>query len=79
MEKIKWGVLGTAGIARSHLAMIENGTKNANTETLWRVSWALGMPLSALMVKVEQILCMPAIKSVKSRIFEPIDILGQIS
>lgn len=26
---------GLAGVARSHLAMIENGSKNANVETLW--------------------------------------------
>lgn len=29
---------GFAGIARSHLSMIENGTKQANVETLWRIA-----------------------------------------
>ncbi len=47
---------GFAGIARSHLAMIENGSKHANTETLWRISWALGIPMSSLILKVEQVL-----------------------
>ena len=27
-----------AGIARSHLAMIENGAKSASVETLWKIS-----------------------------------------
>ncbi len=44
---------GLAGIARSHLAMIESGDKSANVETLWRVAEALGMPLSELMKKIE--------------------------
>lgn len=29
---------GLAGIARSHLAMIESGSKQANFETIWRIS-----------------------------------------
>ncbi len=44
---------GLAGIARSHLAMIENGRKNANAETLWKIAGALGMRLSELMRMVE--------------------------
>ena len=39
---------GLAGIGRSHLAMIETGTKNANVETLWRISEAMDIPLSTL-------------------------------
>ena len=39
---------GLAGVARSHLAMIENGSKNPSVDTLWRISDALGMPLSEL-------------------------------
>ena len=42
-----------AGIARSHLAMIENGSKNANVETLWRIAAALDMRMSELMLLVE--------------------------
>ncbi|CCX37762.1 dNA-binding helix-turn-helix protein [Clostridium sp. CAG:1013] len=34
---------GLAGIARSHLAMIESGSKQANFETVWRISNAFGM------------------------------------
>lgn len=44
---------GLAGIGRTHLAMIETGTKNANVDTLWRIADALGMPLSALIALVE--------------------------
>lgn len=44
---------GLAGIARSHLAMIENGGKSANVETLWRIAGALGMRLSDLLRLVE--------------------------
>lgn len=29
---------GLAGIARSHLAMIETGTKQPNFETIWRIA-----------------------------------------
>ncbi len=44
---------GLAGIARSHLAMIETGRKNANVDTLWRIANALGVPLSQLIRQVE--------------------------
>lgn len=32
-----------AGIARSHLSMIESGKKQANFETLWKLSLAFDM------------------------------------
>jgi len=44
---------GLANIARTHLTMIENGTKQANLETLWRISSALDMPTSVLIKMVE--------------------------
>ena len=44
---------GLAGIGRSHLAMIEAGSKNANVETLWRISEALEIRLSHLIYSVE--------------------------
>ena len=44
---------GLAGVACSHLAMIENGSKNANVDTLWRISSALGIRLSELMQMIE--------------------------
>lgn len=44
---------GFACISRSHLAMIETGTKNPNVDTLWRIAEALGMPLSELISLVE--------------------------
>lgn len=43
-----------AGIARSHLAMIETGTKNANVDTLWRIAGALGVRLSELIKMIEE-------------------------
>ena len=45
---------GLAGLSRSHLAEIETGHTNANVETLWRLSEALGMRMSALIRMVEQ-------------------------
>lgn len=43
-----------AGIARSHLAMIENGKKSASVETLWKIAEALEIRLSTLLGKVEE-------------------------
>lgn len=45
---------GLAGVARSHLTMIENGSKNANVATLWRIADALGVRLSELIRRVEE-------------------------
>lgn len=42
-----------AGIARSHLTMIESGAKSASVETLWRIAHALGLPLSKLFKTIE--------------------------
>ena len=44
---------GLSGIARSHLAMIETGNKNANVDTLWRRAQALDMKLSDLIKQIE--------------------------
>lgn len=45
---------GLAGIGRSHLAMIERGTKAANIETLARIARAFDMKLSELFALIEQ-------------------------
>lgn len=45
---------GLAGIARTHLTMIENGSKQANFETLWRLATALGMRPSELVAQIER-------------------------
>ena len=45
---------GLAGIARSHLSMIENGVKQPNFETIWRIADALGMLPSALVAEIER-------------------------
>ena len=44
---------GFAGIARTHLTMIENGRKQASLETLWRLAEALGLRPSQLVERIE--------------------------
>ena len=44
---------GLAGISRSHLAMIESGKKSANVNTLWSIADALQIPLSQIILMVE--------------------------
>lgn len=44
---------GLAGMARSHLAMIEKGTKQPNFETIWRIANALDMPPHRLVEEIE--------------------------
>lgn len=44
---------GLAGIARTHLTMIESGAKQANFETLWRIAGALNMRPSELVAQIE--------------------------
>lgn len=45
---------GFAGIARTHLTMIENGTKQANFETIWRIALALDLRPSQLVEQNER-------------------------
>ena len=45
---------GFAGIARTHLSMIENGTKQANFETLWIIALALYIRPSELVARIEE-------------------------
>ena len=45
---------GLAGIARSHLAMLESGRKSIRLDTMWRIADALGMRPSALIRLVEE-------------------------
>lgn len=47
---------GLAAVSRSHLAEIETGHTNANVETLWKISEALGIKMSDLIQMVEQII-----------------------
>ncbi len=44
---------GLAGIARTHLTMIENGSKQPNFETVWKIALALGMRPSAFVTQME--------------------------
>ena len=45
---------GFAGIARTHLTMIENGTKQANFETLGKIALALDIRPSELVARIEE-------------------------
>ena len=45
---------GLAGIARTHLTMIENGSKQANFETIWKIAGALEIRPSELVAKIEE-------------------------
>ena len=54
-KKLSQEVLsGLAGIARTHLTMIENGSKQANFETLWRIALALDMRPGELVREIEK-------------------------
>lgn len=44
---------GLAGISRTHLTMIENGTKQPNLETVWKIAQAFEIPTSELIRQVE--------------------------
>ena len=44
---------GLAGIGRTRLTMIENGDKQANFETLWKIANALDMRPSELVALIE--------------------------
>ena len=44
---------GLAGIARSHLAMIESGSKQPNFETIWRIANAFNIPPHELVKQIE--------------------------
>ncbi len=46
-------VSGLAGMARSHLAMIENGDKQPNFETVWRLANALDLKPHELVRLIE--------------------------
>ena len=43
---------GLAGIARTHLTMIENGDKQANFETIWKLALALDLRPSELVLRI---------------------------
>ncbi len=46
---------GLAGIPRSHLAMIESGRISPKVDTLWKIAEALGMKLSELVERIEDL------------------------
>ena len=54
-RKLSQEVLSSfAGIARSHLSMIENGSKNANFETICKIALALNMNPHELVKAIEK-------------------------
>lgn len=46
-------VSGLAGISRTHLTMIENGSKQPNLETVWKICQALNITMSDLFKIIE--------------------------
>ena len=53
-KRISQDVLsGLAGIARTHLTMIENGSKQPNFETIWKIAVALDLRPSELVGLIE--------------------------
>ena len=57
---------GLAGVARSHLAMIESGRKQPNFETIWRMANALELPPHSLVERIEQEAAKRAAESAQS-------------
>ncbi|MBR1752561.1 MAG: helix-turn-helix transcriptional regulator [Ruminococcus sp.] len=45
---------GLAGIGRTHLSAIERGERKPTLETLYRISLALEMKMSDIVIKIEQ-------------------------
>ncbi len=45
---------GLAGIARSHLSMIESGAKQPNFETIWKLALAFDKLPSELVAEIEK-------------------------
>lgn len=45
---------GLVGLARSHLAMIEGGSKQPNFETIWRIANAFDMAPHELVERIER-------------------------
>ena len=45
---------GLAGMARSHIAMIESGSKQPNFETIWRIANAFDLAPHELVERIEQ-------------------------
>ena len=45
---------GLADIARTHLSAIEGGQRKPTLETLYRISVALEVPMSAIIIEIEK-------------------------
>lgn len=47
---------GLSDIGRTHLSAIERGERKPTLETLYRISNALDMPMSAIVVEIERMI-----------------------
>lgn len=47
-------VSGLADIGRTHLSMIEHGERKPTMETLYRISCALDVKMSAIVIEIEK-------------------------
>jgi len=45
---------GLAGLARSHISMIESGAKQPNFETIWRIACAFDLAPHELVERIER-------------------------
>ena len=45
---------GLAGLARSHVSMIESGAKQPNFETIWRIATAFDLAPHELVERIER-------------------------
>ena len=45
---------GLAGIARTHLSMIENGKRKPTLETFYRICMSMGVKPSVIMAEIER-------------------------
>jgi len=45
---------GLAGLARSHISMIESGSKQPNFETIWRIACAFDLAPHELVERIER-------------------------
>lgn len=47
-------VSGLAGIGRTHLSAIENGERKPTLETLYKISCAMGIKMSEIIIEIEK-------------------------
>lgn len=73
------GLRGLAGMARTHLTMIENDTIYANIETVWKIADALDLRPSELSARVKETIPNDGMGAVTAPILFYIGIVWSIS